>query len=244
MEKNFNNDLSIAKVLATKDYYEGIIFDLDQTLIDFENAEKVSLDLLYEAFFSKHCNKDNFLSMFHEINRDIWRKFEKGLVKVGEIGKRRFELISELLSTDLNIEEIASFYETSLGMKADWFPGAEETIIRLSDMFDLAVVTNGFSSVQSIKYKNLSLGKWFKSYIVSEDVGCFKPEKKIFQLALQKMNKEKHKILVVGDSLSSDYKGALAAGIDFCWVNIEGKELPEGMARPKYIVSSVTELIE
>ena len=97
--------------------------------------------------------------------------------------------------------------------------------------------------MQRIKYKKLCISDWCKSYVISEEVGSFKPDKAIFMTALDEIKENSKDVLMVGDSINSDFKGALNAGLDFCWVNVEDKENPKGLPTPKYVVRSVTGLL-
>jgi FMN phosphatase YigB (HAD superfamily) len=78
--------------------------------------------------------------------------------------------------------------------------------------------------------------------IISEQAGMSKPDPRIFKLASERLGVEASKTLMVGDSLTSDFRGALNAGMDFCWVNPAKKPLPEGWPTPKFIVERVAEL--
>lgn len=63
----------------------------------------------------------------------------------------------------------------------------------------------------------------------SEDAKSYKPRREIFELALSKSRLNADEVLHVGDSLSSDIKGANLAGINAIWINRSGKEIPEGV---------------
>lgn len=223
--------------------YKAILFDLDDTLVDFRQAERQSLALVFEAFFEKYISKAEFDAAYHGINKSLWSAFEQGQLPLGVIGKNRFEMISQQLGAQIHIDDIAEYHETKLGELSDWLPGAEEAILRLHQHYKIGIVTNGFTRVQRLKYKKLCVGEWCKSYIISEEVGSFKPDKAIFMTALNEIKESPKDVLMVGDSINSDFKGALNAGLDFCWVNVDSKEHPEGLPIPKYVVRSVTELL-
>ncbi len=123
-----------------------------------------------------------------------------------------------------------------------WLPGSKEALTALKEKYKLSIVTNGFSHVQKAKYKSLSLNKWFESFVISEDVNLSKPQKEIFDIALREIGEIHSGTLMVGDSLSSDYRGSINAGIDFCWVNAKDDSLPEHFPEPRFTVSSVIEL--
>ena len=70
----------------------------------------------------------------------------------------------------------------------------------------------------------------------SEDAKSYKPRKELFELALKKSGLNADEVIHIGDSLSSDVKGANSLGIRALWLNRFGKEIPEG-------VESITSLL-
>ncbi len=66
----------------------------------------------------------------------------------------------------------------------------------------------------------------------------------IFDHAFKEMDCTSSETLIIGDSLSSDYQGALNAGMDFCWINLENHALSAEFPKPKYEVKSVAELLD
>lgn len=71
----------------------------------------------------------------------------------------------------------------------------------------------------------------------SEDAKSYKPCKELFELALSSTGLKAEEVIHIGDSMSSDVKGASALGIRGIWVNRSGKEVPEG-------VEAVSNLLE
>lgn len=63
----------------------------------------------------------------------------------------------------------------------------------------------------------------------SEDARSYKPRAEIFEMALKKVDLQPDEVVHIGDSLSSDIKGASALGINTVWINRGGKVVPEGV---------------
>ena len=63
----------------------------------------------------------------------------------------------------------------------------------------------------------------------SEDARAYKPRRELFELALKKTGLAPGEVIHIGDSLSSDVKGASALGIRALWLNRDGREVPEGV---------------
>ncbi len=222
--------------------YEGILFDLDDTLVDFKASESSALALVYENFYRTFAQVDAFHSRFHAINQSLWKAVESTQLPVGQLRLKRFQLLSEALGVPLDAEPVAAFYEHQLGMTARWLPGTVEALSLLGRHYTLGIVTNGLTRIQKAKYQHLALGNWFKSFVISEEVAISKPQKEIFHLALTELAIAPARTLMVGDSLTSDYVGSLNAGMDFCWINARGLPLPAHLPEPRFTLRSVAEL--
>ena len=104
-------------------------------------------------------------------------------------------------------------------------PGALETCKMLSEYCSLYIVTNGVSKTQHSRIRLSAIKDYFKDIFVSEDVGYQKPLKEFFDYVFEKINLiDKSRVLIVGDSLTSDIQGGNNAGIDTCWYNPKGIE--------------------
>lgn len=228
----------------TKKSYKTLLFDLDETLVDFHHAEKQSLELVHKKFYETTTPHETFRGHFHRINQQLWTDVEKGTFPLAQISMGRFELLSAELSLNLNHAEVAEYYEVQLGETSSWLPEVEPFVRSLTSRYKVGVITNGLTLVQKIKHQKFSIHEWAHAYVISEEVGISKPNKEIFTMALDQMGSHKDHTLMVGDSLTSDYQGALNTGLDFCWVNFHNKNLPDHLPLPQYVVKSVVELGE
>lgn len=229
-------------MINQKPEYKTLFFDLDDTLVDFKASEALALEFTYGRFYSAAVEKEIFIRNFHIINQELWRSAESMCLPVGGIGLKRFEILSNKLSIDVDASQVAAFYEDKLGSTISWLPETQAAISILNHYYKLGIITNGFTKVQNAKYQHLSLGNWFKSFVVSEEVGIPKPHQTIFEIALKEVNEVPMNVLMIGDSLTSDFQGSLNAKIDFCWINANRQELPSHLPKPKFILQSVAEL--
>lgn len=79
--------------------------------------------------------------------------------------------------------------------------------------------------LQAIKFHGLEPNGVF----TSEDAKSYKPRKELFEFALNKTGLYAEQVVHIGDSLSSDVKGASSVGINTIWINRSGREIPEGV---------------
>jgi len=199
--------------------YKWLLFDLDDTLVDFKASMKQSLENAHRRFFQAHIEFSAFEEQFSLINHRLWGRAESGAICPSEIGRRRFEELMDGLNVAFH-PEVPEYYENELIVNSRWIEKAEDVLIELLQAgVKMAFVTNGFAHIQRAKYRNLQLHRFTDVLMISEEVGHSKPHPKMFIDAMQLISAEQGRALVVGDSLSSDGKGAMHAGIDFCWFN-------------------------
>ena len=208
--------------------YETILFDLDDTLIDFQGSQHKSLTRLHAEFYS-HIDYVLFENTYKPINRALWDRVGAihNPITPTEIKAVRFAEIHKILKIKQDAIAISEAYEQLLGETAEWLPQVKSVIEFLHKKGHLmGIVTNGLHKAQYRKYELLELNKWFHAFIVSETVGIAKPHKQIFDLALSKIipTSKQESILMVGDSLPHDGHGAKNAGIHF--VLLKGNKLP------------------
>jgi 2-haloacid dehalogenase/putative hydrolase of the HAD superfamily len=86
--------------------------------------------------------------------------------------------------------------------------------------------------LQAIDYHGLKPAGVF----TSEDAKSYKPRKELFEFALKSTGLSADEVVHIGDSLSSDIKGASAVGINAIWINRSGKLVPEGVTAVKNLL--------
>jgi putative hydrolase of the HAD superfamily len=109
--------------------------------------------------------------------------------------------------------------------------------------YKLAIVTNGLKDVQNNRIRKSVIGEYIKDIIISEEVGISKPDPGIFEHAFNNIEQyDKSRVLMVGDSLSSDIQGGINFGIDTCWYNPH-KTQNQTQISPSYEISNLMELL-
>jgi 2-haloacid dehalogenase len=198
--------------------YRYILLDADNTLYDFDKAEYLSLKATLEHFGLPFS--DGIASTYSAINLGLWKQYEKKLVPKETILTRRFQELFKLLGASADPGLANEIYRKNLETKSILLPHAEEVCEELSKHFTLAIVTNGVATTQRSRFLISPVRKYIKHLIISEELGTAKPDIAFFNAAFEIIGcADKSEILVVGDSLSSDIKGAANAGVDCCWFN-------------------------
>ncbi|MCP3740442.1 YjjG family noncanonical pyrimidine nucleotidase [Rossellomorea sp. BNER] len=222
--------------------YETILFDVDDTLFDFSMSEKKAL---HKAFveFGLPTGLADYEADYKDISKLLWRDLEQGLTTLSELGVERFRRLFLAHELEINADMFNSVYLRYLGKETHLVRGAVELCENLAS-YRLAIITNGFPDVQTTRIGSSPLRNTFEHIIISEEVGFQKPDKGIFDYAFSKLQiTDKAKVLIVGDSLTSDIQGGINYGIDTCWFNPFLKENNIGI-KPTYEIRELTDLIK
>ena len=224
--------------------YDKILFDLDNTIIDFDDTEKTALEKASKEFNVSFSKK--LLSRYHEINDNLWKQLEKGEVDRKNLIYLRFKkLFDEFNILGIEPLEFNTAYMKNIAFGKKLIKNASETVKKCSNLgAKCYIITNGSLQVQ---YKRLD-GQPFMDYIsgiaISEEVGAAKPSKDFFTNAEKRFNvKFDSKTLIVGDSLTSDILGGVNAGINTCYVNRKNL-VNNSTIKPTYEISDIKDLID
>ena len=234
--------------------YKAVFIDWDDTIGDFIGAAKLALHEMYgkynlSDYFASH---EEFVSLYKPHNIELWDKYGKDLVTKEFLRIDRFlwPLLhgSKTQNSKFKIQNLAALAEQLsedfLNLTTAHFsllPGAEELVRYLAAKYPLTVVTNGFVEVQYEKFDKSGLRDCFAHIVLSEEVGCQKPNPRIYEEALRMNGLQAQDVVMIGDSWNSDILGAKNAGIDQIWIR-KNKEplLPEQNAT--YIVQDLMEI--
>lgn len=220
--------------------YSTVLFDADGTLMDFFSSERAALS---EALRKMGVEPDEeIITTYSAINDGLWKALERGEVTKSQLKVRRFAELAERFSLSFEPSEMAKAYEDNLSRQGILLDGAYELVSALADKADLYIITNGIEKVQKGRMSRVSIAPFFKHLFISDEIGCEKPKAEFFDyVAAHIENFDPEHTVVVGDSLSSDIKGAIGAGLDCIWFNPKRKEAP-GEMDITYTVSSLSEV--
>ncbi len=225
------------------DLYSFVLWDLDNTLLDPHPPERASIRNCFRDFNLGQCT-DAMLDTYPAINNRWWTMCERGEKSKEEILVGRFvEFLGQFgLRTDI-AAEFASDYMERLGDTICPIDGAMETLKALKGRVKQYLVTNGVWASQRKKVQNSGIDKIIDGIFVSEDIGFEKPEKRIYQIVFERIGCDNPaEAIMVGDSLTTDIRGANNAGIACCWFNPKGKEKPSDI-RVDYEIRRIPEVL-
>ena len=221
--------------------YEVILFDADETLFDFKKSEREAFRKTMLDFDIKY-DESYHLKIYHDINAAIWNEFEQGLITQEKLKVERFKRLSDTLKISFNEIRFAKLYSKYLADASFLYDDSIDLVESLNKYYKLIIITNGLTSVQDKRIRKSIISKYFEDIVISEEILVSKPNPKIFEHALKNINYvDKSKVLIVGDSLTSDIQGGINFGIDTCWYN-PNKIINETSIKPTYEIANYNEL--
>ena len=225
--------------------YKHIFFDLDHTLWDFEtNSRETLLEIIADfSLLEKGLpSTELFINRYQQINTEMWDVYRKGLLDRLTLRNTRFH--RALLEFDIDDYELSlklgEQYLKRSPIKKNLFEGALQALSYLKNKYTLHIITNGFNEVQFIKLEHSQLAPFFTHIITSEAANSKKPEKEIFDFALNLAQAKSSESIMIGDSLAEDIQGARNYGIDQIYFNPHKNQ---HMQQVTFEISSLLELM-
>ena len=219
---------------------EFLFLDLDDTILDFHQAERVALSKTIRDFGVEPT--EQVLHRYHLINKAHWERLERGELTREQVLVGRFAVLFEELGIAVDPAACTAAYSENLAIGHYFMPGAEEAVERLSKKYRLFLASNGTASVQHGRMTSANLYRFFEKVFVSQDIGYNKPAIEYFERCFAQIpDFDPKKAMIVGDSLTSDIRGGKNAGIATCWVNPDHAPGKEGIV-PDYEIEALPQL--
>lgn len=223
--------------------YEALLLDVDGTLLDFEKTERYALAHTFQKFsinFSGTMEK-----RYREINHELWESYERGEIEKSLIFSSRFVNLFRELAVDADGIAFEKEYQSCLAHTWFYMEDCMDVLGRLKKKYRLYIVTNGVASTQRTKLALTGIDRIVDGVFISEEIGVQKPQKAFFDYCAAHIEGyDRDRVLIVGDSLTSDIRGGINAGIDTCY--FRGKksaDITDGVS-VTYEVDSLLQLAE
>ncbi|MFA5467491.1 MAG: YjjG family noncanonical pyrimidine nucleotidase [Sphaerochaetaceae bacterium] len=197
--------------------YDNLFFDADGTLFDFISSEKWALARVFTQLNIK-VDSEAFQT-YSQINNAVWLEFEQNKITLDELKIERFRRLHAIYNLTEDSTLSATKYEEQLAQSFHLYDDTIPILKKLTKAgYPLTLITNGISAVQRGRLVATGTLHYFNTIVISEEIGFQKPSREYFQKALEMANHARNP-LVIGDSLTSDIKGANNARLDACWIN-------------------------
>lgn len=221
--------------------YTNILFDLDNTLLDFDQSSLLAWrDVM--THYGLPTSADHH-KLYHDINRRLWSTLESGRLHQDEIKYRRWQ----------DYYDAIGVYRDPVASNEAYFGGLERHIIKIAGADELlqrlthkkvGIVTNGIGAVQRKRLAKTGWMDMVPHLIISDEIGVAKPDQQFFDHTFKAMSipdDQRPRTIIIGDTLKSDIKGGHDYGIATCWYNYHNKT-SHGPYKPMYTVSDHDQL--
>lgn len=218
--------------------FTTILWDVDGTLLDFLYSQKYAITKCFRT--AGRDITEEQIKRYSQINDDYWRRLELGEITKDQLLTGRFAtLFEEYKIKDIDLAVFAKEYQEALGSVFSFIDDSLTICKALQEKVRQYVITNGVTATQMNKLKLSGLVEAMDGIFISEQIGTPKPAKEFFDYCLKHIEeKDKSKLLIVGDSLSSDIKGGVLSGIPTCWYRPKGA-INDTPYHPDYEISDL-----
>lgn len=220
--------------------FQTLFFDVDNTLLDFHASAGAALQIAFseqDIPWDASCH-----AVFEEVNQRLWKKIEDGeLTREGLYAVRFFEIFEQLgIKADAARAELR--FRAALAESAVPVKGAERLLRDLYPHHTLCVASNAFYRLQRGRLLRAGLLPYFTHLFTSVEMGDEKPRPAFFDGCFSRLRGVRPaEVLLIGDSLNADMRGAAAYGLSTCWYNPAGLPAPADI-RCDHIIASLDEV--
>ena len=201
--------------------YNTLLFDVDNTLLDFDANEKESFKSMILDKGEKYS--EELYETYKKMNQKMWEAVERGETTIDDVLYTRFSKLMKKYDKDVDGVDFENTYRFYLNQGIQEMPNVHEVLTKLKKNHRLYVITNGIKETQDSRMNRSGLVKYFEDRFISESIGANKPSSEFFDHVKNNvLDFDPSKTLIIGDSLTSDIKGGNLYGIDTCWYCKEG----------------------
>ena len=104
--------------------YNTVLFDADDTLLDFKLSERCAITSVLKFFELPH--DDDTILIYSEINQSLWKLLERGGITKDSLKVERFRLFCEKMQVDVSAEEMAALYVGELAKQSHIIKDADK----------------------------------------------------------------------------------------------------------------------
>lgn len=209
---------------STRDH-SLVIFDLDNTLCDHRTSLHVRLNHAFQESFPDDDRRMTVVAASVEIAHDGTEHFPDLFANHDVSGPEA-------------VERAIERYESDRYRGLELFADTLDSIALAREHFEIAMITNGPTDIQQPKLDLLGIEELFSFVLISESAGYWKPDPRIFELALDRSGVPAHEAVYIGDSPDHDMVGAQGAGLTAIWMNRWNEQWPGG-DKPDFIAGDL-----
>jgi putative hydrolase of the HAD superfamily len=240
--------------------YKAIIFDLFDTLVNFNRSQLPTADIdgveikstsieVYKVFrkFRNDVDFKDFYTAFTESYAEFEENKRKDYKEFHN--RERFELMISKMNKEINcyseelVEEMVLAHMGKIANAMEFPQENRDTLNTLRNKYRLAIISNfdhaptAYGILERFNIRSL-----FERIFISIEVGWRKPKADIFFCAFNSLKIGPEEAIFVGDNFEADVVGSKAVGMDVVWVNKNKELVREEISKPDYVVSKFAEI--
>ncbi|MBR5003565.1 MAG: YjjG family noncanonical pyrimidine nucleotidase [Bacteroidaceae bacterium] len=230
-------------------HYRNIFIDLDDTIWDFTANSHVSLEIMYRDLDIARIypDYDAFSSAYYAKNSELWALYHHGKIEKDFLIIERYaHLLRTIGYNDIDnrlAQRMNEYYLDTLALQTQLVPYAIELLDYLTQRgYNLYILSNGFIEVQHKKLQSAGIEDYFERMVLSDEIGINKPDRRLFDYALEVTHSQAADTLMIGDNYDADILGAMQAG----WGQIYFDRNHRGITtqEPQHTVHSLKEVMD
>lgn len=230
-------------------HYRNIFIDLDDTIWDFTANSHVSLEIMYRDLDIARIypDYDAFSSAYYAKNSELWALYHHGKIEKDFLIIERYaHLLRTIGYNDIDnrlAQRMNEYYLDTLAQQTQLVPYAIELLDYLTQRgYNLYILSNGFIEVQHKKLQSAGIEDYFERMVLSDEIGINKPDRRLFDYALEVTHSQAADTLMIGDNYDADILGAMQAG----WGQIYFDRNHRGITaqEPQHTVHSLKEVMD
>lgn len=216
---------------------KAVLFDLDNTLIDFLKMKRLSCEAAIDAMIAAGLNvkHDEGLKLIYEL-------YGKHGMEEKTIFQKLLISLNKKIDYKILAAGIVAYRRVRTGL-LEPYPNVESTLLKLkSKGLKLAIVTDAPRLKAWIRLEAMKLSNYFDAVVAFEDTKQRKPSKMPFKAALKQLGLKPEQCLMVGDWPERDIKGAKAVGMRTCFARYGNTRAKK--ANADHEVKDIKELLD
>jgi len=211
-------------------FYKGVIFDLDDTLFDYNKCNEIALRNVINYIIDNNEKYKNY-DYIKKIYNDISINLKTELKNTASCHNKSIYIKQLIEKLNLNyslFSKLNNLYWDNFYKDIACFDGVKEFIMwNKKNGIIIGILTDYETEYQLIKLEKLEILNYIDFIVTSEEVGIEKPSIQMFSTILRKMNLSINEVIMIGDNYDKDIKGALNIGIKSFWFNKDNPNFKE-----------------
>ena len=216
---------------------KSVIFDLDNTLIDFMTMKKISCDAAINAMIGAglNVNKD-------KATKELFALYGKYGMEEKTIFQKFLKKLAKKIDYEILASGIVAYRRVRTGF-LEPYPNVSEVLFELKKRgIKLAIISDAPRLKAWIRLVSMKINHLFDAVVTFDDTKEYKPSTKPFKFAFRKLNVKPHESLMVGDWPERDIKGAKKLGMLTCFARYGNPKVKNSGA--DYEINDIKELLE